>query len=149
MALTINWLKLGAVALGVTAVFLAYKHYAGLVDSKAELSARVATLQADVSRESARADAFEKAIDKWESAAEDQREALTAFNKAQREAGAYQREILDVLSSHDLGALAKRKPGLIERRVNAGTDRALRLLESASEGATAGGSQAAPDSGTP
>ena len=48
---------------------------------------------------------------------------------------------------HDLGALAKRKPGLIERRVNDGSDRALRLLEQSTQAAAADGGQAASAAG--
>lgn len=149
--IAINWTKVGIwaaiVAASATAVFLGYRHYNGLVEAKVELSAQVSSLTADVAREKARADAFEKTIDKWDEAAETQREALTQFTKAQREASQYQRELKDVLSQHDLGALAKRKPGLIENRVNAGSARAMRLLESASEGATSDGGQAAPGTG--
>lgn len=149
--ITINWVKVGiwaaVVAASATAVFLAYQHYNGLVEAKASLTGQVSTLTADVAREKARADAFERSIDKWDEAAETQREALTQFTKAQREASQYQRELKDVLSQHDLGALAKRKPGLIENRVNAGSARAMRLLESASEGATSDGGQAAPGTG--
>jgi len=146
--IAINWTKIGiwtaVVAASATAVFLGYRHYNGLVEAKVELSTRVSALTADVAREKARAEAFEKTIDTWDKAAETQREALNQFTQAQREASHYQRELKDVLSKHDLGALAKRKPGLIENRVNAGTDRALRLLESASEGTGAGTAQAAP-----
>lgn len=135
------------IAIGVAvaaAVALSYRHYSGLVESNAKLTGQVATLKEDVSREKARADAFEKTIDKWDSAAKVQAKALEDLATAQREAGAYSRELKDVLSKHDLGALAKRKPGLIERRVNDGSDRALRLLEQSTQAPAAGGGQAAP-----
>ena len=135
------------IAIGVAvaaAVALSYRHYSGLVKSNAQLTGQVATLKEDVSREKARADTFEKTIDKWDSAARVQAKALEDLATAQREAGAYSRELKDVLSKHDLGALAKRKPGLIERRVNDGSDRALRLLEQSTQAPAAGGGQAAP-----
>lgn len=135
------------IAIGVAvaaAVALSYRHYSGLVESNAQLTGQVATLKEDVSREKARADAFEKTIDRWDSAAKAQVKALEDLATAQREAGAYSRELKDVLSKHDLGALAKRKPGLIERRVNDGSDRALRLLEQSTQAPAAGGGQAAP-----
>lgn len=125
-------------------VALSYRHYSGLVESNAQLTGQVATLEEDVSREKARADAFEKTMDKWDSAAKVQAKALEDLATAQREAGAYSRELKDVLSKHDLGALAKRKPGLIERRVNDGSDRALRLLEQSTQVPATGGGQAAP-----
>ena len=138
------------IAIGVAvaaAVALSYRHYSGLVESNAQLTGQVATLKEDVSREKARADAFEKSIDRWDSAAKAQVKALEDLTTAQREAGAYSRELKDVLSKHDLGALAKRKPGLIERRVNDGSDRALRLLEQSTQVPATGGDQAASAAG--
>ena len=137
-----------AIVVAVAAnVALLYRHYSGLVESKARLTGQIATLTEDISREKARADAFEKAIDQWDSAAKTQAKALEDFATAQREAGAYSRVLKDVLSKHDLGALAKRKPGLIERRVNDGSDRALRLLEQSTQAAAADGGQAAAAAG--
>lgn len=134
-----------AIGVAVTAaVALSYRHYFGLVESNAQLTGQVAALKEDVSREKARADAFEKTIDRWDSAAKVQAKALEDLATAQREAGAYSRELKDVLSKHDLGALAKRKPGLIERRVNDGSDRALRLLEQSTQATATDGGQAAP-----
>ena len=140
--------KIGAGALIgvalVTAIALSYRHYTGLVDDKAELTAKVGTLEQDVAREKARADAFKLTIDKWDEAAAKQAEALDRFSTAQREAGETTRKLTDVLSKHDLGALARSKPGLIQTRINAGTADAFRLLEQSSAGAASGGAQAAP-----
>lgn len=128
----------------VTAIALSYRHYTGLVDDKAELTARVGTLEQDVAREKARADAFKLTIDKWDKAAAVQADALDRFSNAQREAGETTRKLTDVLSKHDLGALARSKPGLIQTRINAGTADAFRLLEQSTGAAPAGGAQAAP-----
>jgi chromosome segregation ATPase len=137
-----------AIVVAVTAaVALSYRHYSGLVESNAQLTGQVATLKEDVSREKARADALEKSIDRWDSAAKAQAKALEDLTTAKREAGAYSRELKDVLSKHDLGALAKRKPGLIERRINDGSDRALRLLEQSTQATAADGGQAATAAG--
>ena len=133
-----------AIGVAVTAaVALSYRHYSGLVESNAQLTGQVATLKEDVSREKARANAFEKSIDRWDSAVKAQVKALEDLTTARREAGAYSRELKDVLSKHDLGALAKRKPGLIEHRINDGSDRALRLLEQSTQAAAPDGGQAA------
>ena len=140
--------KIGAGALIgvalVTAIALSYRHYTGLIDDKTELTAKVGTLEQDVAREKARADAFELTIDKWDEAAAVQAGALDRFSNAQREAGETTRKLTDVLSKHDLGALARSKPGLIQTRINAGTADALRLLEQSTAGAASGGAQAAP-----
>lgn len=150
--LGLSWKAYVGIAIGValaTAVALSYRHYSGLVEANAQLTGQVATLTEDVSREKARADAFEKSIDAWDSAAKVQAKALEDFSTAQREAGAYSRELKDVLSKHDLGALAKRKPGLIERRVNDGSDRVIRLLEHSTQAPTSNGDQAAPAARAP
>ncbi|UQM93920.1 i-spanin [Stenotrophomonas phage vB_Sm_QDWS359] len=140
--------KIGAgVLIGValvTAIALSYRHYTGLVDDKAKLTAKVGTLEQDVAREKARADAFKLTIDKWDEAAAVQADALDRFSNAQREAGETTRKLTDVLSKHDLGALARSKPGLIQTRINAGTADAFRLLEQSTGAAPAGGAQAAP-----
>lgn len=137
-----------AIGVAVTAaVALSYHHYSGLVESNAQLTGQVATLKEDVSREKARANAFEKSIDRWDSAVKAQVKALEDLTTARREAGAYSRELKDVLSKHDLGALAKRKPGLIEHRINDGSDRALRLLEQSTQATAADGGQAAAAAG--
>ncbi len=140
--------KIGAGALIgvalVTAIALSYRHYTGLVDDKATLTEQVGTLKQDVAREKARADAFKLTIDKWDEAAAKQAEALDRFSTAQREAGETTRKLTDVLSKHDLGALARSKPGLIQTRINAGTADAFRLLEQSTGAAPAGGAQAAP-----
>lgn len=140
--------KIGAGALIgvalVTAIALSYRHYTGLVDDKAALTAKVGTLEQDVAREKARADAFKLTIDKWDEAAAVQADALDRFSNAQREAGETTRKLTDVLSKHDLGALARSKPGLIQTRINAGTADAFRLLEQSTGAAPAGGAQAAP-----
>ncbi len=140
--------KIGAGALIgvalVTAIVLSYRHYDGLVQDKAELSAQVATLEQGKAAEKARADALELAIDKWDDAAKIQAESLERFSTVQREAGETTRKLTDVLSKHDLGALARAKPGLIQSRINAGTADAFRLLEQSTQGGSAGGAQAAP-----
>lgn len=147
---SLQW-KIGAgIIIGVatvTVIALSYRHYTGLVDAKAELSAEVATLREDVAREKARAKSLERAVDRWDQAARAQARALDELTNAQREASTYARELRDALSKHDLGALAKRKPGLIENRINAGSTSAMRLLERASEGAASGGGQGAAAAG--
>lgn len=56
----------------------------------------------------------------------------TQYKAAQGRVGALEK----LLSKHDLRYLAKRKPGLIKRRVNAGTVRMLLELEAATTGTT-------------
>jgi uncharacterized membrane protein YccC len=145
--LPVGW-KIGIVlGIGVaiaTSVGLAYRHYSGLVDAKAELSAQVARLEKDVAREKSRADALEQSIAKWDQASKVQAAALEELTTARRDASRYRRELLDVLSRHDLEALARAKPGLVQDRINAGSARALRLLEQSTQ---VPGPAAAPEPG--
>lgn len=128
--------KLGAVV--VTGVLIAaagavlWQHYSGLVQAKTDLTAKATSLEASLTEEKARSKALTETISSWEKAATVQAEALTAFSQAQGRAAQATREIKHVLSQHDLGGLAAAKPALIEARINAGTSRAMRLLERAS-----------------
>lgn len=110
-----------------------WHHYTSLVDAKAALSGQVAGLQGEVTREANRADELGVTVVKWAAATEVQSAALDKLAQIQVKSDIHQQELLNVLATHNLGALAKRKPGLVERRVNAGTDSAFRLLEHASE----------------
>lgn len=131
----------------VAAVVVTYSHYSDLVATNAAQAGRIATLESDVAREQARVAAYKDTLTKWDAAATAQVKALEELSAAKREAGAYQKVLADVLSKHDLGALAKRKPGLIENRVNAGADRVNRLLESATGAASGTSGVARPASG--
>lgn len=117
----------------ITIIALTYNHYSGLVESNAALTSEVATLKQDLTASQAAVDAYEKAIDSWKQAAEVQASALDQFAQAQHQAGSYSKELKNVFSKHDLGALAKAKPGLVERALNSGTLNAFRLLELSSQ----------------
>jgi hypothetical protein len=125
---------LGASAIAAGAVL--WQHYSGLVDAKADLTAKAAALEVALAEEKSRGKALEKAISQWDQASTAQAEALKALAAARSHFGAQSREIRNVLSTHDLEALARAKPGLVEARVNTGTVRALRLLEHASAAAS-------------
>ncbi len=110
-----------------------WNHYSNLVDAKADLSSRVTGLEKDVATATARADALDQVVATWNEASERQVDAISELTTAQRQAGTYQRELTDVLSKHDISLLAKKRPKLIETRVNTGTGAALRMLERATE----------------
>lgn len=149
MSLTTRLILAGLLGVSIAAAgAVLWQHYSGLVDAKAELSAEVARTRQQLQASQAEVASLNRAVTRWEEAGKAQAEALMQFASAQREAGAYSKEIKDVLSKHDLGALARSKPGLIEARINTGTERALRLLERASQPAAdstdAGASTAGP-----
>lgn len=59
----------------------------------------------------------------------DFREALDTLSANSKKARGELDKLNKVFASHDLSTLAKKKPGLIQNRVNSGSARALRLLE--------------------
>lgn len=58
-----------------------------------------------------------------------QQEAIGKLASASAEIRKEQERTIDIFAEHDLKALAERKPGLIERRVNAATERVFNELE--------------------
>jgi len=131
----LGWWKLGAVALAgaMLAAMLAgaYRHYTGLVSQVSTLTADKATLQLALDTEKATAEGLKKGIQAWNDAYELLRKQEAESARVAMAASAEARRLNELLGSHDLGALARSRPGLVEARLNAGTARAGRLLECA------------------
>lgn len=70
----------------------------------------------------------------WADAYKGLLEKFEELKELQREATQETRRLNDIFSKHDLGALALAKPGLVERRINAGTADVLSVLERATSG---------------
>ncbi|KFH18443.1 hypothetical protein ELZ19_07030 [Brucella abortus] len=123
----------GVVALAVvTIIGLGYVHYNGLVDERDRLRTERAQLETAVRLQDQTLDAQAEALEEWQEA---HRGLLARFEEMQRvadEAHAETRRLHALFSQHDLADLAARRPGLIERRINAGTTRIGRMLECAS-----------------
>lgn len=125
------WTGIGVLVASV--VTLSWLHYTSLIDAKVALSAQVKTLEQDLETEKATTAHYRDKVIAFNAAAMAQVKALEDFGKVQEASGSYDREVKDVQAKHDLGALASKKPGLIEARVNAGSARVLRMLEQATE----------------
>lgn len=90
------------------------------------------------------------AVDAWKESAEAFQATLTEMTKAQREATKETRRLNETFAEHNIGDLAKKKPRLVESRVNAGAADMRRLLMDASRGpGSAGNSEAGREAGTP
>jgi hypothetical protein len=150
LAVKLGLVTVLGVSIAATGTVL-WQHYSGLVNAKADLTAKAARLEEQLASQRAVSQALSGQVDAWKQASVAQGKALELQAAVQAQSNAYAREIKRVLSKHDLAADAKAKPALVEARINAGTERALRLLERASQppsaGATSGGG--APASGTP
>ena len=79
-------------------------------------------------------------IEEWKVAHETLIARLEQVQQVERDATAESRRLEGILSKHDLTADAEAKPGLIQRRINAGTARAFGLLESITRGNIQGAS---------
>lgn len=125
------WAGIGVLVASV--VTLSWLHYTSLIDAKVALTAQVETLTQDLEAQKAATAYYRDKVIAFNAAAMAQVKALEDFSKIQEASGSYDREVKDVQAKHDLGALASKKPGLIEARVNAGSARVLRMLEQATE----------------
>lgn len=59
---------------------------------------------------------------------------MEELSRVQRESQAESRRLREIFSEHNLTALALARPGLIERRINAGSVDAFRVLQRATSG---------------
>ena len=129
---------LGGAAMAVAlTVFLGYRHYEGVLDDLASERANRARLETAVQLQDQTITSQADAISLWQASNNSLVERLAIQQLTSDLAQAETRRLHDILQQHDLDALAAAKPGLIQRRVNTGTDRALRLLECASAGTPA------------
>lgn len=131
-------LQLKVVFAGVIGLLLlgmlgtAYWHYTRTVAENKVLRAENATLETAIDTQTLTIDAQRDAIDGWE---EHSREIVRQMETLQRtgeEAREETRRLNELFRSHDLEGLAAQRPGLIENRVQRGSDRASCLLERAS-----------------
>jgi hypothetical protein len=123
---------LGALAL-VTIIGLGYLHYTSLLEERDTLRQNVARVETALETQRAATAAAVKVIGEWSAAQERTVETLRELaqkSEAAREEG---RRINRVLAEHDLGALAAARPGLVQRRLDDGTARALRMLRDATD----------------
>lgn len=130
-----NWKLIiaGIAALAVvTIIGLGYRHYTGLIDSVATLTANNAQLETAVGQQKQTIAAQQDAIGEWQQSQDELLSRVDELQAVAEEAAKETRRLNDIFARHDLTELARRKPGLIERRINSGTRAAGRMLECAS-----------------
>lgn len=112
-----------------TLLFLGYNHYTGLVEEIRTLEGdlRVARTVLEVERETVRE--LERLAEEWRKSAEDLQLRLRDAREVERDARREIERLNDIFARHDLALLARARPGLIESRVNSGTERMFRILE--------------------
>lgn len=131
-----QYFKWGAIILFVVLVISAYSHYNSVVSERDLLAQNNAVLEDAYTSEKEASKKLQALLDKAYEKFDTFEETLEDFALNQNNA----RKELEVLNgkfrNHDLEELAKRKPGLIESRLNSGTVDAFRLLEKSTETGT-------------
>ena len=123
-----NW-KLVAIAVALGAFYMGWRHYQGLVADNATLKADRVTLKSVLTTQRATTKEALIAIDEWERSRQELQKKIFELQEVSKEARSEGRRLDELFTNHDLQKLALAKPGLIERRINAGTARSFRLLE--------------------
>lgn len=130
-------LRLIALGLSVALVFgilaAGYVHYTGLVSDLAGLTANKTNLETELRAAYAEKAVLRGTIAAWQKSAEASAKRAEALQKLSVVAQAEYRSLSELFSRHNLEALAKAKPGLVQRRVDAATERARILLQCASD----------------
>lgn len=133
-------------------IALAYRHHASVVTEARVQAERAAGLEVRLGvADEARA-VLQESLEAHRQAAARLQGDLELAREDERRARAETRRLNELYAKHDLTALALARPGLIERRVNAGTARVGRLLECASgldSDDCRGGGGAAGEAGPP
>lgn len=118
----------------ITAVGFGYFHYTGLVKEAAQLRANNAVLESAISLQDSTISSQQQAISEWEDSQTQLLKTMEQLATNNLMATEELRRLSNVFSEHDLNELSRRKPGLIETRIDRGTDRINCLLEAATSG---------------
>lgn len=112
-------------------LLLGYRHYTGLLDTVSTLRTNNAQLQDAYETQKQTIGQMDEAITDWQQAQNSLKARVEELSVVAQEAKTEARQLDALFAEHDLGRLAREKPGLIERRVNRGTRDSLSLLECA------------------
>lgn len=134
----------------VTIIGIGYHHYTGLLETVQVLNGDNTRLRMAHDLQKNTIAVQRKTIAEWRASQAKLIARTAEIQQVADRATEETRRLNGLFSKHDLTNLALRKPGLIERRINAGTRGALRLLRCASgaEGADCPGT-GGPTVGTP
>lgn len=126
----LSWVKVAAGIALVTVIGLGYWHYTSLLSEREALR-----VQTEIQSQE---------LNQWAQRWEETRAALERIEELRREARKPYVELERILAEHDLAALAKAKPGLIEHRVNRATAERFRMFECVTDPDCAPGADQAP-----
>lgn len=134
--MSIKAIIVGLAVLAILAIVgLFYWHYTGLLGDLSDLRAERDRLKTAVELQDRTIAAQRSAIDEWQAHSDRLVSRMDELARVSRAARAETRRLNELFSKHDIGELAEGRPGMVEDRVNSGSDRARCLLEHASAGA--------------
>lgn len=113
-------------------LLLGYRHYTGLLETVSVLESNSVRYEVALGVQGGTIDAQERVIGEWQESQDRLLGTIEEMGRTQQDASTEIRRLNDVFAGHDLEALARARPGLIERRINSGTAAAWRMLECAS-----------------
>lgn len=116
-----NW-KLIAIGILLTVVVLFVHHYDSLKSERDQLK------QANEAQQKVIEDAM-AAIGDWKNFVSTTEAVLEGMKQNQLAVETEKRRINEIFAKHDIGELAKKKPGLVESRINLGSRDITRMLE--------------------
>jgi hypothetical protein len=122
---------IAALAIG-SSIYLGYAHYTDLLEANSVLRENNVKLEVSVALQKDAMEAQRDAIYTWETSQRELLERVDELQQTATSAATETRRLNDIFAKHDFTDLARRKPGLIERRVNTGTRDLQRMLECAS-----------------
>ncbi len=127
-------LKLTILAVVLTAAAGAYWHYTVVKGERDAAMAKVGALAVAHQVQQDSILEMSSALRGWKDHMVVFQTTLDSLTTAQVEANQTAKELNDVLSKHDLHKLSLAKPKLIQRRINSGTARVLRLFQCSTGG---------------
>lgn len=127
-----NW-KLIGIGAGIVALTLSvwagYAHYQGLLLKVDDLTKANEQVRMTTQIQATHLDQQRSALHEWKQAQDELINNYHELSKVAAEARNETGRLHDLFSKHNFSALASKKPGLIETRVNHGTRTILRLFE--------------------
>jgi hypothetical protein len=122
----------GLLFLGIVAgTGVLYKRYEGLQEAVSALREDRVRLIGAITEQRRTTEKALEAVDEWRLALDRYQQTLEEYREVQVRASDEVRRLNDLFARHNFGELARAKPVLIEGRVNAGTERARRVLQCA------------------
>lgn len=120
---------------------LVYLHYTNLLKEIDVLKTNSVALELTVQTQKKTVKSFETSIDSWEKSQKKLIAKMEELKNVSKKASKERVRLEKMFSKHDIGKIALRKPGLLEKRINNGIVNAIRMLESATKsGANSGAS---------